>query len=222
MIVTPDGTRMLGGVTRDLYRGAIGTMLDWLVTECRGETGPWTYGIDWFDQWEPYQRIWLIEVVAKSLLTTTPPPPRWAIFEATLDAIAAELRGLVQLEINGEDVSRPGNSGALGDSGIPASEPQTWRQQLVAAAVGEVEIDPGSTDMSSWHRIIGRVADRVTGPLSYIDIERFRDGDPVAVQAYLRRRGLPEDYLVAIPPMLSVDRAQLSIDRIQTLVFETS
>lgn len=205
---------MLTGHSRRLVRGTIGMMLDWLVAECRGQCGQWTYGIDWFDQWEPGQRIWLIEVLTKSMLTTLPPPPRWAIFEATIDAVVAELRGLIQIEINDGDAS---------DSTI------AWRDQLAKcidgdSAVGvstpQAMVDGASTDIQYWNRMTQRWIDQIVGPLSYIDVERHRDGDPARCRDYLLHRGLPDDYLLAAPPLRSVDQTQLSIDRIQDLVFD--
>lgn len=211
MIVTPDGPRMLTGHSRRLVRGTVGMMLDWLVAECRGQCGQWVYGIDWFDQWEAPQRIWLIEVVTKSFLTTLPPPPRWAIFEATVDAMLAELRGLVQMEINQTEVT---------------DSDRSWREQIISC------IDPAdhsgplpgadSSDINVWHATTQRWMDRITGPLSYIDAERYRDGDPNRCRDYLLHRGLPDDFLLATPPMRTIDQTQLSIDRIQNLVFEDS
>lgn len=197
---------MLMGHSRDLVRGTIGMMVDWLVAECRQQCGQWVYGIDWFDQWEASQRIWLLEVIAKSFLTTLPPPPRWAIFEATTEAIVCELKGLVQMEINDHDLSRPGLS---------------WRDQVLAATAVEMPAnDARRESMFYWNRQIARWIDPIVGPLSYVDAERFRDADPAACATYLVQRGLPDDFLSAVPPMRTIDQTQLSIDRIQNLIFE--
>lgn len=73
---TVDGLRMLTGGEAVLVRKAVGGMVTTIVLEwqhrdeCTAEDRErWIHGVDWFDQWEPEQRIWLLEQVTSALLS---------------------------------------------------------------------------------------------------------------------------------------------------------
>ncbi len=75
--------------------------MKWITNVCQE-----VYGVDWFDQWDVEQRIWLLEQVATSLfLEDQPPPPPAAIFEATVDAVFCQVVEAIEDEI--EAASRP-------------------------------------------------------------------------------------------------------------------
>ncbi len=192
----------------DLVRGAIGMMVDTHVAEARDEAEPWRYGIEWFDQWEVGQRLWLLEQVTLALLGTHHIASPAAIYDATVDAIFFEIGDLVELEIREDGVGPGGRS---------------WRESVVAGLECQlgrrVEMDVASEDALHWRRNITRIADHILGVRLYHRAEAFRDGDYGRVAAFLKARGLPEDYLAVIPPLRSVDQTQWSIDRIQAVVF---
>lgn len=217
MWLTTDGERFLRGAQGDMVRGAIGMMLDQLVAEGREtEEGTWnevdaegdhSFSIDWFDRWDWRQRIWLLEQVTTGLLTASPAPQPNAMLEATVDAIFRETYDLTVFEI------------AETDAG---TETFSWRESVLEAVLSQgikTRIRMSSADPASWLELITRFADALFGPRSYLKAEAFRDGDIRQTVEFLQQRGLPTDYLEAIPPLRSVDQTQLSVDRIQSLVF---
>ncbi len=205
---TTTGSRTLIGGEADLVRGAIGMMVDTHVAEARGQAEPWRYGVPWFDQWEVGQRLWLLEQVTLALLGRHRIASPAAIYDATVDAIFFEIGDLVEMEISEDRVVRDGRS---------------WRQRVIAALQCQrgrpVELDVASEDVVQWRRIITRIADHILGVRLYQRAETFRDGDYGRVEAFLKDRGLPDDYLTVMPPLRSVDQTQWSIDRIQSVVF---
>jgi len=197
---TPAGPQMLTGARRDLFRGVIGVMVDHLVAECREGVTAWRYGIDDFDRWDVEQRLWLVEQVALGLLSKRPPPPPAAIIEAAFDAVLAELTELIKMEFDDPELAAT----------------RSWRRD-VAGVLGD-----GSEpeDLSGWRAAVTRIGESIQGVFSYDRRDAFRDADPRATAAFLVRRGLPEDFFAQLPPLRTIQQTQLSIDRIQHLVFE--
>ena len=131
-----NGNRCLVGPEAELFRGTVAMMVDQLVDELNPAaevehdaesdsmftlSGP-VVGFDpphWHDMWEPQQKIWLLERVATSLLTSRPAPAMAAMFEATVEAVYVEMGNLIALEIT---------------EGRPI-EPGSWRQSLLDAYV---------------------------------------------------------------------------------------
>lgn len=205
---TTSGERNLIGAEANLMRGAIGMMVDALVAEARDESGPVVYGVSWFDQWDVEQRLWLLEHVTGALFGSLRVEPA-AMFDATVDAVLFEVLELIEIEIEDFD-------GPLGKS--------SWRQSVVdafACQQGRVpEIEIRSRDVTRWSRVVSQIGDQILGVRLYQRAEAFRDVGYDRTCVFLRDRGLPEHYLSQIPPLGSVDRAQLSIDRIQQIVFD--
>ena len=77
---TTSGMRNLAGAEAELVRGAIGMMVDTLVTEMRGEDAPGATGIEWFDQWDCRQRLWLLECVTSAFFGAETIESKAAIF----------------------------------------------------------------------------------------------------------------------------------------------
>ena len=84
---TIDGLRILKGAEAAVVRDAVTVMVDQLADQNPDESQPDPVGIDWFDQWDGYQQLWLLEQVVESLFTPAPPLSPAAIWEATVDAI---------------------------------------------------------------------------------------------------------------------------------------
>ena len=202
---TTDGPRQLIGWERKLVRGAIGMMVDQLVAEGREETSQHLYHIHWFDNWDYEQRIWLVEKVAFALLTDASVPEPSAMIEATVDAVFVEISDLVEMEIadKKQDTS-------WRDDVTRAFESQNGRQPSIAASCD---------DLAEWQRVITQIADAVLGVRLYQQAESFRDGDQARTFMFLQQKGLPANFLDEIPPVVSLDEAQLCVDRIQRLVF---
>lgn len=204
---TTNGLRCLARDEAELVRGAIGMMLDQLVAEGREGDPQCDYGIEWFDQWDWQQRIWLLEHLTLALLTDLDPPSPAAIWEATIDAIFQEVYQLVELEI---------------ERGAGMAEPNSWRRYVVEAFIEQhgrqPEITFSETDIDSWQVIITQLADAILGVRLYQQAESFRDGEIEQTQKFLRQKGLPDDFLEQIPPLRTVDQTQRSIDQIQALL----
>jgi hypothetical protein len=131
-----------------------------------------------------------------------------AIFDAAADAIFFELEDLVQMEIS---------------EARSTVADRSWRQSVVDAFACQhgrlPEIGPETIDARRWHRTITRIGDSILGIRLYQRAEAFRDADYARTRAFLRDRGLPDDYLIRIPPLRSDDQIQISVDRIQAYVF---
>ena len=202
------------GAEAALIRGAIGMMVDTHVAELRDDAEPWAYGIDWFDQWDAPQRLWLLEKVTLAMLGGATIDPAAAIFDAAADAIFYEINDLIQIEIQQEP---------LAEQELLAGTKRSWRQSVLEAFESQthrrLEMDPRSTDLDSWQTTVTRIADSILGVRLYQRAENFRDGDFKRIRTFLNDRGLPSSYLSQIPPLRSVDQVQRSIDRIQLYVF---
>jgi len=183
-------------------------MVDTHVAESRNEAERWCYGIPWFDQWDVGQRLWLLEQITLALLGTHRIESPAAIYDATVDAIFFDIGDLIEIEIG---------EGCLKDNG------RSWRQSVVDAYVCQhqrpPDVDVDSNETTLWRKTITRIADHILGVRLYQRAETFRDGDYEQTLKFLKQRGLPEDYLGAIPPLRTIDQTQWSIDRIQAVVF---
>ena len=141
MWVTVDGERPLGKAEARLLCRAVWLMLadcgaviasrTDVERECR------VYGIDWFDQWEAEQKVWLLEQVATALLTDQQPLKPAAMWEATVDAIFQHVFEQVVEEFehetldDNEFVPAAIESAAMDDLGH-ACEPR-WRDDVILA-----------------------------------------------------------------------------------------
>ena len=205
---TVQGLRVIVGNEAALVRASVGMMINTLVAEGREDAEQDIIGIDWFDQWDWRQRCWLLDEVTTSLLTRRPPPPPAAMWEAAIDAIFCNIFDLACLEI---------------DAPAPVHGTKTWRQSVIDAFRCQRDHDPCVTsdqcDPQLWQIVITQLADGILGARMYQRAESFRDNEMEATQRFLVSKGLPEDYLVQIPPLRSIDQTQMSIDRIQSLVF---
>ncbi len=206
---TCTGNRVLVGREAALVKGAVGVMVDALVREGREDDEPITYGIDWYDQWDWRQRLWLLDEATAALLTPKLPPEPAAIFDAAVDATFFEVDRLVEEEI-AERFDSP-------------SDPMSWRESVCAAFASQqhrpAPIDANNQDAEQWRRVITRLADSILGVRIYQQAESFRDREMDATKRFLQDKGLPDTYLSRIPPLRSIDQTQWSIDRIQNLVF---
>lgn len=202
---TNDGTRTLDNAEAKLVSRAIRVMVDIRAKHLREQTMPESYGIDWFDQWDVEQQLWLLEQIAAFLLTIRPPPSPAAIWEATIDAVFAEVLTQIELELD--------------ESGLPCDQP-SWRQLTIDAFrtghKSSIDIDHPGRDLPSWQRLLTQIADRILGVPGYQKAEMFRDGDIERARRFLKQRGLPSDFLQRMPPMCNRSQAEKSLARIMS------
>ena len=201
---TLDGLRVLKGAEAALVCEAVTVMVDQLAAECRDESEPDPVGIDWFDQWDGYQRLWMLEQVVEAMFTPASPPSPAAMWDSTVDAIFCQVVELITMEIDGTPSNESWRSGA-----IDAFQCQRGRRPT---------IDTNSADIDGWRIIVTQIADMILGATSYQKAEAFRDGDIGRSRQFLSQRALPEDYLERIPPLSTLQQAQQSIARIQEIV----
>lgn len=206
---TTNGLRNLRGAEADLVRGAIGMMVDTHVAQYREDAQPWAYGVDWFDQWDVGQRLWLLEQVTAAFFGSATIDPPAAMFDAAADAIFHELNDLVQIEI---------------EQGADESSVRSWRQSVIDALASQTgrtpEIRADDVELRLWQQSVTRIADSILGVRLYQRAEQFRDVGYQRTRLFLHERGLPSDYLSQIPPLRRDDEIQSSIDRIQAEVFD--
>ncbi len=201
---TIDGLRILKGAEAVLVSEAVTVMVDQLSGHNPEESQSDPVGIDWFDQWDGYQQLWLLEQVVESLFTPAPPLSPAAIWEATVDAIFCQLVELIAMEID-----QSPNSESWRNAAIEAFECQHGKQPKIAA---------NETDISQWRILVTQIADLILGVTSYQKAEAFRDGDIQRSRKFLIQKALPEDFLERIPPLRTLEQAQQSITRIRSIV----
>lgn len=206
---TIDGIRILQGAEADLVRRAVSVMLEQLVAEYRDDADVRPYGIDWFDQWDAEQRIWLLEHVAAGLFTSLSPDSPAAMWEATVDAIFCEVVELITTEI---------------DAASTRTSETSWRDRVVDAFCCQhgrsPNIEPQETDITLWRRVVIQVADAILGVTVYQKAESLRDTDIEKSRSFLMQKGMPEDFLQRIPPLRTPEETEQSITRIESIVQE--
>ncbi|TWU60984.1 hypothetical protein V7x_52950 [Crateriforma conspicua] len=200
---TTEGVRTLVDAEHDLIRGLAGMMVDQLVAEGQQRSAPYEYDIPLFDQWDWRQRLWILDQVVRPMLGSDPAPDAAAIWEAAIEAIFAEAGDLIGMEISDDDTS------------------QRWRQSVVSLArqkgIDLPAVD--ENDVGRWNDDLARIRECIFGPPNYWRAERFRDGAFEDTQRFLCQRGLPPDFLARIPPLLTIEETQDTIDRLQSIIF---
>ena len=192
-------------------------MLDQLVAELREESAQHRYQIDWFDRWDVEQRIWLLEHAAYALLTDEVLEPA-AMWEATAEALYAEIADLIEIEIM--DAIKRQSLAVETETGGETS----WRTQTRAAFCQQnpesADVPEPSMDIQAWRSLVARLADELLGVRLYVQAEPYRDKAYSETRKFLQRKGLPEDFLERIPPVLRLHETQMAIDRLQILIFK--
>ena len=201
---TIDGTRILIDAEARLVGDTVSVMVDRLADLDPDEVQPHPIGIDWFDQWDCYQQLWLLEQVVESLFTIAPPLSPAAIWEATVDAIFWRLIELIEMEIDESPLDHHWRT-----STIAAFECQ--RGRLPKITVDETEI-------SRWRIVVAQIADMILGVTSYQQAEAFRDGDLQRSRKFLRQKALPDDFLQRIAPLRTAAQTQQSIAQIRSII----
>lgn len=216
MWLTVDGERCLRGAESRLLCRAVASMLSELVADI--EVDPEAhdfgrdYGIDWFDQWDPEQRMWLLEQVTTALLTERVTLRPAAMWEATVDVIFQHV-----FEAVGQEIDQ-----GMADDSSPRIEDGSWKQDVIlvlqqqrcrAICVGEVE-----DEKTQWRRLVMQISDRILGFAAYHVIESYRDEQASKVAVYLQQKGLPPDFLEQMPPVLGLAETHRLAQRLRTLL----
>lgn len=204
---TIDGLRALKDREADLYCASTEAMVDRLAAEIHDQAEPHRYGIEWFDQWDGEQRLWLLEQITAALLTTASPPSPAAIWDATIDSVFCQVIEAIEEEI---------------DRGQAGPDGQQWRRRVCAAFASQQgrdpKTDPDQTDLDLWRTTVTQIADAILGVTCYQQAEAFRDGEFERSRRFLVEKGMPSDYLEQIPPLRTASQADESIDRIRAIL----
>ena len=230
MWITLDGPRILTSEERNMVYHATRKILEGMArTDDNGlfnskpkslpnqTTSDWNQpdnatGILWFDQWDPEQRLWLLERVLKSLsVESEPPPPRSAIFEATVEAIFSVIRS----EVFDDDCETREEN--------PHSN---WRTLVFDAyrsrCTGRENHFSNPDQSIDYAALIAHLQCNLVGPTAYDQAEQFRDGPPEKLSEFLISKGLPENYLCEIPPITSKPLTRKRINRLLEMVQQTN
>ena len=223
MWLTVDGMRCLRGHESRLLCRAVASMLP----EClaASNSNPESnatdrvYGIDWFDQWEAEQKIWLLERVTTALLTEQTLLKPAAMWEATVDAIFQHVFEALVDEMD-RDVAE-GRELVVEDSNA-ASGLGGWQQSVMLVLQQQqrraVSIDQSIDQKKEWRRRVMQISDRILGVASYHVVENYRDQDASKVAAFLEQKALPVDYLEQIPPVLGANEVLVLTQNIRQLL----
>ena len=213
MWLTVDGPRRLEGDEAFLVCRAVAAMLSGLVAETEDDAESENYGIDWFDQWEPGQRIWLLDQVATALLTDQSALAPAAIWEATIDAIFQHVFVSLEREIDVESIDNEAG---------PTHESESWCQSVMLAFEQHgrraTTVNATTDDPRAWRRLVMQIADLILGVTSYQAVESYRDGDVAQVARFLQQKGLPADFLEQIPPLVSRTQTTALLEHLRRLL----
>ena len=237
MWLTVDGERCLRGAEARLLCRAVTAMLSDCVAGIKcdsgSDQGERLYGIDWFDQWDPEQKIWLLEKVTAALLTEQVRLEPAAMWEATVDAIFQHIFEAIVDEI---DLGIPPDAGFPGsDPDVQASKADlqmgyphfgtdtwSWRRNVILALQQQqhrpVRVTGAVEQSKEWRRLVMQVSDRILGVAAYHVVESYRDAEAAKVACFLTQKGLPADFLERIPPGPGGDEINGSALRLHQLL----
>ena len=143
---TPDGERTLQGPETQLFREALGVLVD-MVRD--GDEGMWQFNAPPFDNLQPNQAV-LAQVGIALLREDQPMPKLTAVLEAAVGAVYESIRVMVEIEI---------------DEPAEDRESPSWRELVLAAGRErgiEDLLDPESEDLDGWEVIVDCLADADT------------------------------------------------------------
>lgn len=220
MWVTVDGERRLGKAeARLLCRGILPMLADCVAVleqPVDGVRESRIYGIDWFDQWEAEQKVWLLEQVATALLTDQPSLKPAAMLEATVDAIFQHIFECVMGEVD-----PAGSDSEIVDTKIAAGD-RSWCDDVIKALEQQqnraVCFERSGDQRLVWRRLVMQIPDRILGVASYHTAESLRDAQPAKIEVFLQQKGLPADFFTRIPPLVQRQDADDSVARLHILL----
>lgn len=230
MWVTVDGERSLRDAEARLLCRALASMLSDVMARPTNQTDTdpdcWVSGIDWFDQWEVEQKVWLLERVATALLTDLASPKPAAMWEATVDAIFQYVFEQVLEELE-QDALKDGEFDEVAGESVTV-EPlvelpgRRWCEDVIETVKQQgsrdAKIERSADQGKAWRRLVMQIADHILGVAAYQTVESYRDGQSAKVVCFLQQKGLPADFLTQIPPLLVQHETEHCIQRLRTLI----
>jgi hypothetical protein len=194
----------------DYMHDMIGCMLDVTLD---GDDEVVEYGVPEFDKLSPPQKIALLEQVLRQMLTATEAPPALNVInESAIAAMYEAIGEMVLSEIEME--SEFNESGPL--------DPHHWRKLLLDVARADVRDStelPDATcrDEDEWESILESVTMRVLWDDDYMDAEAVLDATPQSARRHRRKRGIDNDYYIAVAPDPSESELPIIRERLKAL-----
>lgn len=204
---TVDGLRSLHGAEAELVCRAIGEMVARITDLGSGESIE--SGIDWFDQWDGDQQVWLLQHIADALLTDCPAPTAAAMWQATVDAVFCHVVSGVTSDV--ESASADGASGAWRRAVCDAFESQHGKRAA---------LDWQASELADWRMLVAKIEAAIIGVADYQKAERLRDGQAENIKRFLELRGLPSDFLQRIPPLVTGAQRDACLARLHVVLGE--
>jgi hypothetical protein len=137
---TPDGERILQGAEAQLFREALGVLVDMVRDD---DDGMWQFAAPPFDALQPNQKLAILAQVGSALLREDQPMPKLsAVLEAAVGAVYEAIRVVVEIEI---------------DEPVEDQEPPSWRELVLAACRErgiEELLNPESEDLDEWDVLV--------------------------------------------------------------------
>ena len=137
---TPDGERILRGYEGQLFREALGTIVDMVSDD---NEGLWQFAAPPFDKLQPNQKLAVLAQVGTALLCKDQPMPRLTVaLEAAVGAVYEAIRLLVEMEI---------------DQPAELRESPSWRKLVLSACRErgiEDLLDAQSEDLDEWEVLV--------------------------------------------------------------------
>ncbi len=193
---TPDGTRVLQDIERELARRGLETaygLVELGVDTCE----PWTFGVEQFDTLTPEQQLAMLAEVGRALFyKSVTAPAHTAVNEACIYAIYRALETLIELEIDGEDHYERSTRDLICEF-VAAERAAAEYEDFTAEAP---LLTPDSEDTEQWHFEVECLADRVLWDRDWELDQQMVDCSPERAQLLKMRLGIDDDYFVSIAP----------------------
>lgn len=189
---TPDGTRILKNIERELARRGVETAYGLIELGVDAEE-PWAFGVAQFDTLTSEQQMALLADVARALFyKSVRPPVHTAVNEACVYAIYRALAMLIDFEIDGQTHYDRSTRDLICD--------------LIAAeqAEGDHEFDdeppltPDCMDSERWQFEVECLADKVLWDRDWELDEQMVDCSPERSRMLKTHLGIDDDYFITI------------------------
>jgi len=183
---TPDGERVLQGAEAQLFREALGVLVDMVRDD---DEGMWHFNAPPFDVLQPNQKAAVLAQVGSALLREDQAMPRLtAVLEAAVGAVYESIRIMVEIEI---------------DEPAEDQEQSSWRELVLATCQEhgiEDLLDAESEDIAEWVILVECLSDTVLWDQDWKDSESLLDADPKVSKGVKELLGIDENYYVIVPP----------------------
>lgn len=221
---TPRGPRKLGGRERAAFVAALLSLFDHLKDAYEsGDDFP--VAVHVFNEIPLRDRAMLLLRVGEDVLGDGAAPEIQAWSAGTVAAVYCHLEGMVELEIDGQNLEEEEGDNHLPDWGIPKCDPSsrfTWRtfvheawMELCFPDCEEIFPDgegdrqtPDSEDLEEWTSKIESLAGEVLEDADYEMEEDFMDLSAPQAAGAKDWFGIQGDYFTTAPPFLSREERQ--------------